>query len=82
MLASERKGKTFGEAVICDLLAQKTFVQRAKFKKFKKFSDDHVPVSLRASSVIWNKPTPVGATILDLSELSSCELHYEEMLHR
>ena len=39
-------------------------------------------VSLRASSVLWNKPTPVGATNLDLSKLSLHKFHYEEMRPR
>ena len=59
-----------------------TFIQRATFKNFKIISNNLVSVSLRASSVLWNKPTPVGATILDLSKLSLYKFHYEEMLPR
>ena len=58
------------------------FIQRATFKQFKNISKDLVSVSLRASSVVWNKPTAVGATILDLSKLSLYKFHYEEMLPR
>ena len=58
------------------------FKQRSTFKNFKIISKDLVSVSLRASLVVWNKPTPVGATILDLSKLSLYNFHYEEMLPR
>ena len=58
------------------------FIQRATFKNFKIISKDLVSVALRASSVVWNNPTPVGATILDLSKLSLYKFYYEEMLPR
>ena len=56
-----------------------TFVQRATFRNFKLISDHLVSVSLSASAAICNKPTPVEATILDVSKLSSCKFYYEEM---
>ena len=59
-----------------------TFIQRATFKNYKIISNNLVSVSLRASSVLWNKPTPVGATILDRTKLSLYKIHYEEMLPR
>ena len=58
------------------------FIQRATFKSFKIISKNLVTVSLKPSSVVWNKPTPVGASILDLSKLSLYKFHYEEMLPR
>ena len=58
------------------------FIQRAIFKSFKIISKNLVTVSLKPSSVVWNKPTPVGASILDLSKLSLYKFHYEEMLPR
>ena len=59
-----------------------TFIQRATFKNFKTINNNLVSVSLRASSVLRNKPTPVGATTLDLSKLSLYEFHYEELIPR
>ena len=59
-----------------------TFIQRATFKNFKFISKYLVSVSLWASSVVWNKATPVDATILDLSKLSLYKFHYDEMLPR
>ena len=59
-----------------------TFLQPSTFKNFKVFSDALVSVSFSASSDVWNKPIPVGATILSLSKLSLYKFHYEEMLPR
>ena len=58
------------------------FIQRATFKSFKIISKNLVTVSLKPSSVVWNKLTPVGASFLDLSKLSLYKFHYEEMLPR
>ena len=58
------------------------FIKRVIFKSFKIISKNLVTVSLKPSSVVWNKPTPVGASILDLSKLSLYKFHYEEMLPR
>ena len=59
-----------------------SFVQRATFKSFQIVSHDLVSVSFKSSSVLWTKPTPVGASILDLSKLSLYKFHYEEMVPR
>ena len=34
------------------------------------------------TNILWNNPTPVGASILDLSKLCLYKLHYEEMKPR
>ena len=44
-----------------------TLAQRAIFKSFQIINDNLVPVSFKISSVLWTKPTPVGASIVDLS---------------
>ena len=56
------------------------FAQRATFKSFQIIKRDLVSVSFKNSSVVWNKPTPVGAAILDLSKISLYKFHYEEMV--
>ena len=56
-----------------------TFLQPATFKNFKLFGTDFLSVSLKALSVIWNKPTLVGATIKELSKLSFYGFHHQEM---
>ena len=58
------------------------FAQRATFKSFQIIRQDLVCVSFKNSSVVWTKPTPVGASILDLSKLSLYKFHYEEMVPR
>ena len=59
-----------------------TFVQRASFKSFQIISQDLVSVSFKNSYVVWTKPTPVGAAILDLYELSLFKFHNEKMIPR
>ena len=59
-----------------------TFAQRATFKSFQIIRQDLVSVSFKKSYVVWTKPTPVGAAILDLSKLSLYKFHYEEMIPR
>ena len=38
-----------------------------------------VPVSFAPSKIVWSKPTPVGASVLDLSKQSLYKFHYEGM---
>ena len=59
-----------------------TLAQRATFKSFQIINDNLMSVSFKSSSVLWTKPTPVGASILDLSKLSLYKFHYEEMVPR
>ena len=59
-----------------------SFVERAVFKSFHVINENLVSVSLKSTSVVWDKPTPVGASILDLSKLSLYKFHYEEMIPR
>ena len=40
---------------------------------------DWSPFPSPPSKIVWSKPTPVGASLLDLSELSLYKFHYEEM---
>ena len=57
-----------------------TFAQRANFKSFQIIKQDLLSVLVKNSYVSWTKPTPVGASILDLSKLSLYKFHYEEMV--
>ena len=36
-------------------------------------------VSFAPSKIAWSKPTPVGASIIDMSKLSLQKSHYDEM---
>ena len=38
--------------------------------------------SFKNSSVVWTKPTPEGASTLDLSKISLYKFHYEEIVPR
>ena len=57
-------------------------IYSATFKSFQIIRQGLVSVSFKNSYVVWTKPTPVGAAILDLSKLSLYEFHYEEMIPR
>ena len=57
-------------------------IQKPSFKSFNIVNENLVSVSFKSSSVLWDKPPPVGASILDLSKLSLYKLHYEQMVPR
>ena len=57
--------------------AEKAF-QKRNFKAFQIIHDSLVSVTLTPPKLLWNKPTPVGASILDLSKLCLYKFHYEE----
>ena len=52
------------------------------FKFYQIIHNGLVSVSFAPSKIVWSKPTPVGASILDLSKLSLYKFHYEEMKPR
>ena len=51
-------------------------------KSYKITHNGLVSVSFAPSKIVWSKPTPVGASILDLSKLSLYKFYYEEMKSR
>ena len=59
-----------------------SFVEKASFKSFQVINEKLVSVSFKMTSVVWDKPTPVGAAILDLSKFSLYKFHYEVMIPR
>ena len=67
--------------VVNEMQAKKvTF--KPNFKSFNIINQDLVSVHLTNTSILWNKPTPVGASILDLSQLVLYKFHYCEMQPR
>ena len=64
--------------VVNEMQAKKvTF--KPNFKSFNIINQGLVSVHLTNTSVLWNKPAPVGASILDLSKLVLYQFHYCEM---
>ena len=59
-----------------------SFVEKASFNSFQVINEKLVSVSFKMTCVVWDKPTPVGAGILDLSKLSLYKFHYEVMIPR
>ena len=52
------------------------------FKAFQIMNDDLYSVYSSIPKIKWDKPTPVGAAILDLSKLALYNFHYNEMKPR
>ena len=46
------------------------------FHKFKIFNENLAAISSTKRSFLWNKPTIVGATVLDLAKLHMFDFHY------
>ena len=67
--------------VVNEMQAKKvTF--KPNFKSFNIINQDLVSVQLTKTSILWNKPTLVGASILDLSKLAFYKFLYCEMKPR
>ena len=67
--------------VVNEMQAKKITL-KPNFKSFNIINQDLVSVHLTNTSILWNKPTPVEASILDLSKLVLCKFHYCEMKPR
>ena len=55
---------------------------RPIFKSFQIISENLCSVYFSVPNIRWDKPTPVGAAILDLSKLALYHFHYKEMKPR
>ena len=49
------------------------------FFQFKISNENLAAVSSRKRSILWNKPTIVGATVMDLAKLHMFDFHYNVM---
>ena len=82
-------GKTKGKSAQAKKIAfmgnvqqAESMIQKSSFKSFNIVNENLVSVSFKSSSVLWDVPTPVGASILDYSKLSLYKFHYEQMVPR
>ena len=57
----------------------KFYCNKYNFEKFTIFRENLVGITLSEKEIRWNKPTYLGAAILDLSKLHLYRFHYEEM---
>ena len=69
-------------AFVGNVQQAESMIQKPSFKSFIIVNENLVSVSFKSSSVLWDKPTPVGASILDISKLSLYKFHYEQMVPR
>ena len=58
------------------------FSNKPGFKHFTIFTENLTAVCISPTQIVWNKPTPVGATILERSKLVLYNFHYIEMKKR
>ena len=56
-----------------------TNTEKFNVKTLKVFNNDLVAVTMRKYKIFWNKPTIVGAKILDLSKMYMFDFHYNTM---
>lgn len=59
-----------------------TCVEKANVKTFKIFDENLAAVTMRPSVINWNKPTIIGAVILDLAKRFMFQFHYKVMKNR
>ena len=57
----------------------KTCTLKATFLNFQIIHDSLVSVNFTQSSILWNKPNPAGAAMLDLSKIVLYKFLYNEM---
>ena len=57
----------------------KKLTAKPNFKSFRIINEHLCSVYSSIPKIKWDKPTPVGAPILDLSKLALYHLHYNEM---
>ena len=55
---------------------------KPNFKSFNIINANLVSVVMNNTKILWNKPTPVGAAILDFSKLTLYGFHYKKMKPR
>ena len=53
--------------------------EKPNFKSFKIISENSSSVFMSQPVIMWDKPTPVGKAILDLSKLALYGFHYDQL---
>ena len=72
--------ETWYVAIRYDRNASRNLHPTSYVQKVQNYQQNLASVSLRTSSVVWNKPTPVGVTNSDQAKLSLYKFHYEKIL--
>ena len=67
---------------VSDQVKASKLTSKPKFKSFQIISYNLCSVYFSVPNIKWDKPTPVGAAILDLSKLALYNFHYNEMRPR
>ena len=66
--------------LVSDEEKAKFFTNKFNFKKFTIFTENMVAVSVGACSILWIKPTYIGAAILDWSKIEMYQYHYNTIV--
>ena len=56
------------------------YCNKFKFNRFNIFKENFVGVTMIKKKIKWNKPTYLGAAILDVSKLQLYKFHYENLV--
>ena len=67
---------------VSDQAKASKLTSKPNFKSFQIISDNLCCAYFSVPNIKWDKPTPVGAAILDLSKLALYNFHYNEMRPR
>ena len=58
----------------------KFYCNKFNLNNFRIFKENLVAVTLIKKTINWNKPTYLGAAILDISKLQVYKFHYEKIV--
>ena len=58
----------------------KFYCNKFHFNDLKIIKEDMVSVTMLKKSILWNKPTYLGAAILDVSKLQFYKFHYKKIV--
>ena len=78
----ESKRKRKNVKLVADEEEAMTLAGRVEFNSFTRINQHLAAVSLTKRSVLWNTPTIIGASILDLAKLPVFKFHYYVMKHQ
>ena len=56
-----------------------TEVAKPNAKSFKIISEELATITIKPARILWDKPTVVGAVILDLAKMFMAQFHYRVM---
>jgi hypothetical protein len=65
--------------IVSEVIAAERQTSKYNCRAWQEINDDFTMIQLDKTSILWNKPTFVGFSVLDLSKLLMYEFHYTTM---